>query len=103
MLKLNSSELIVIYNRDAGSKEVNRRICEGPCLIMPKSTEWLHAFIWHDQDPNDQGHVVPNARTFQVLTNKPDFFHYFVKKFKLIKKKGSPIYISDLRLRKSEH
>ena len=79
MFKLNSSELLVVYNRDAGSKEVNRRMCGGPCFFMPKSTEWLHTFIWHDQDSNEIGHVVPNARIFQDLTNKPDFFHYFVK------------------------
>ena len=45
---------------------------------MPSSNEWLHEFKWHAPDTNNLGHLERNGEKFNVLTVKPDFFHYYV-------------------------
>lgn len=78
LYKLNSSETIIVYNRDAATTLVNRRQYEGPCQFMPDANEWIHEFSWHYPDTNNIGHMIRGDRKFEVLTNKPDFFHYYV-------------------------
>lgn len=60
-----------------------RRVIEGPCLFIPDASEWLHQFKWHSPDSNNLGHLVKDGNEFRILTNKPDFFHYYVGDFKL--------------------
>jgi len=76
--KLNSSQVIIVYNQDATNNQVTRKLVEGPCLFIPESNEWLHKFKWHSQDPKNIGHLTPNGNTFNILNIKPDFFHYYV-------------------------
>jgi hypothetical protein len=77
-LKLDDSQLIVVYNRNEKTKQVNRRIVKGPCVYMQSSNEWLHEFKWHSVDSENLGHLNFNGEKFNVLTIKPDFFHYYV-------------------------
>ena len=78
MYKLDDSQVIVVYNRDIATNDVNRRIVKGPCLFMPESNEWLHEFQWHAQDTENFGHLISDGAKFQILTIKPDFFNYNV-------------------------
>jgi hypothetical protein len=84
LYKLNSSEIIIVYSRDFETTNVDRRLCVGPCLFMPKSNEWIHEFSWHIQDNNEIGHLVKTEQRFEILTNKPDFFHYYVKEVRTL-------------------
>ena len=76
--KLNSCQVIIVYNQNLKSNEVVRKMIEGPCLFIPDSNEWLHQFKWHSQDNNNIGHLIPNGSNFRILTKKADFFHYHV-------------------------
>ena len=98
--KLNSSQIIVVYNQNAKTNEVTRKMVEGPCLFIPEANEWLHLFKWHSQDSKNFGHLIPNGSSFRILNTKPDFFHYYVrltnsilkKQFKLAFKSKSNLY-----------
>lgn len=84
LYKLNSSEMIIVYSRDLKTSQVDRRLCLGPCLFMPNSNEWIHEFSWHFMDSNEIGHLVKTGQKFEILTNKPDFFHYYVKEVRTV-------------------
>ena len=79
MLQLKSSQLIVVYSRNNNNNTVERRLVPGPCIFMLQPNEWLHNFVWHGQDPNLIGHLVPHLSKFSALTTQPDFFHYHVR------------------------
>lgn len=51
---------------------------------MPRSTEWLHQFKWHAQDTQQIGHLIQDGAKFEILTQKPDFFHYYVKEVRTL-------------------
>ncbi|CAF0900575.1 unnamed protein product [Brachionus calyciflorus] len=82
--KLDDSQILVVYDRDQNTNEVNRRLVYGPCIFMPKSSEWIHQFSWHAEDPKQQGHLTPNSHKFEILNIKPDFFHYHVKEVRTL-------------------
>lgn len=75
---MNTSQLIVVYNQNIETNEVVRRVIEGPCLFIPNASEWIHQFNWHSSDPINVGHLIKDGHNFKILTNKPDFFHYYV-------------------------
>ena len=77
--RLNESQMLIVYNRSSKTNEVIRRVISGPCFFVPEPNEWLHQFVWHAQDSENIGHLIQHANRFQILTNKPDFFHYNVK------------------------
>ncbi len=81
MYNLNLSQMIVVYSRDEKTNNVKRRIISGPCMFMLAPNEWLHTFQWHAQDNKLPGHINPNGTIFEILTVKPDFFHYHVTNF----------------------
>lgn len=82
--KLNSSQLIIVYNQNLKTNQVVRRVIEGPCLFIPDASEWLHQFKWHSPDSNNLGHLVKDGNEFRILTNKPDFFHYYVNEVRTL-------------------
>lgn len=84
LYQLNSSEIIIVYKRDSQTTTVDRRLCEGPCMFMPHSNEWIHEFNWHVMDHQNIGHLIKNDLKFEILTKKPDFFHYYVKEVRTI-------------------
>lgn len=84
LYQLNSSEIIIVYKRDSQTTTVDRRLCEGPCMFMPHSNEWIHEFNWHVMDQQNVGHLIKNDLKFEILTKKPDFFHYYVKEVRTI-------------------
>ena len=84
MYNLSLSQLLVVYSRDEKSNSVNRRIISGPCMFMPMPNEWLHKFQWHAQDLKQPGHINPNGTIFEILTVKPDFFHYHVNNAEIV-------------------
>lgn len=87
-MKLDDSQLVVVYRRDPVTRDVSRRLVKGPRVYMIESNEWLHVFNWHKQDKENIGHMVHARSTQDVaasihalitpLTLKPDFFHYHV-------------------------
>lgn len=91
-VKLDESQLVVVYRRDPATRQVSRRLVKGPCVYMIESNEWLHVFNWHKPDKENVGHMVHTRSTQDVaasihalitpLTLKPDFFHYHVIKLK---------------------
>jgi hypothetical protein len=84
--KLDESQLIIVYNRDPATNQVNRRIVRGPCVYVPLASEWLHEFVWHAEDKNHAGHVafVPNGVKFNILKTKPDFLNYNVREVRTL-------------------
>jgi len=84
LYKLNSSEILIVYNRDSETTKVNRRLCKGPCQFMPDANEWTHEFNWHIPDSKSIGHMIKGENKFEILTNKPDFFHYYVNEVRTL-------------------
>lgn len=82
--KLDESQILVVYDRDQQTNEVNRRLVPGPGIFVPKSSEWIHQFSWHAEDPTHQGHLIPDLNKFEILNIKPDFFHYHVKEVRTL-------------------
>lgn len=82
--KLDDSQILIVYDRDQKTNEVTRRLVKGPCIFMPKSSEWTHLFSWHAEDPNQQGHLNPDLNKFEILNIKSDFFHYHVKEVRTL-------------------
>ena len=78
LLQLKSSQLIVVYSRNSNNNSVERRLIPGPTVFMLQPNEWLHNFVWHGQDSNNIGHMIPHFSKFSALTTQSDFFHYYV-------------------------
>jgi hypothetical protein len=51
---------------------------------VPLANEWLHKFVWHAQDKENTGHMIPNGVTFEILNTKPDFFNYNVREVRTL-------------------
>lgn len=82
--KLDESQILVVYDRNQKKNEVSRRLVRGPGIFVPKSSEWIHTFSWHAEDPKHQGHLIPDSNKFEILNTKPDFFHYHVKEVRTL-------------------
>ncbi|XP_076438429.1 uncharacterized protein LOC143277472 [Babylonia areolata] len=80
-IKLDANHVIIIYKRRPdGSAE--RRLVEGPAVVVPEATEWLHEFVWHGTDPKDKARLVPGSRRFTQLPLVPDHFYYNMREIR---------------------
>ncbi|KAK7481742.1 hypothetical protein BaRGS_00017689 [Batillaria attramentaria] len=77
-IRLDAHILIVIYKR-LSNGNVERRIVEGPAVVIPEAEEWLHEFVWHGTDPVNKARMVPGQRRFTQLAVIPDHFYYNVR------------------------
>ena len=52
--------------------EITRKTVEGPALLIPKESEWVHKFMWHGSDPFNTNVKIPGALKFTKLHCVPD-------------------------------
>ena len=92
-ISLDANEVLVVYQREAESGHVMRRIQHGPTVFTPSADEWyikarigtsymemiflfrLHTFVWHGTDPTNKTRKLPGALKFTKLRVIPDQFY----------------------------
>lgn len=58
--------------------EITRKTVEGPALLIPKESEWVHKFVWHGSDPYNTNTKIPGALQFTKLRCVPDQLYFDV-------------------------